>query len=528
MAKYYPSSKTAMLRNEIHTFQQEDGESLGEAWDRYQDLIASYPHHGIPEWYITQTFFQTLLPRTKEMVNASAGGGFDHLSDEEGTALIKKMVDSEANYGSRGNMLRRNGKFPKENASNSETNAKLDLLTKQFEKFSRNQVNQAATLYGAPMEEVAQVSSCELCGGSGHTYDLCGNNYNGVYEENVQEMIKNMQLQHSQEIANFAKATQQEQANLRATFLKDMREMESRMASHAMANPQRLPGCLLAQGQSSKDASNSHHAHAVVLRSGVELEDPYKDLVVEMDEDPMRDELKVNDEEESSPVEQLGKASEDKNGKKACEDLSRKVIEEGKDVDGYVEDLPYEEEAIEEVPLQQAKKVTKNSTPPKVAKRIGIQNLAPTSMTLQLADRSVKHPIGVLEDVPVKVGKLLIPADFVVLDIPEDSHTPIILGRPFLATGGVLIDVKNGRLTFQIEGNNVEFNLPNLMKGPSVERLSTIEVIDEVVHEVARDEAEMEEVFQISLHDEAMKEDHEVNDELLKKKDLRAMRTIAS
>ncbi|XP_074293313.1 uncharacterized protein LOC141620303 [Silene latifolia] len=112
-------------------------------------------------------------------------------------------------------------------------------------------------------------------------------------------------------------------------------------------------------------------------------------------------------------------------------------------------------------------------------------------MTLQLADRSVKRPMGVLEDVPVKAGKLLIPTDFVVLDILEDSHTPIILGRPFLATGGVLIDVKNGRLTFQIEGNNVEFNLPNLMKGPRMERLSTIELIDEVVHEVAREEAEM-------------------------------------
>ncbi|XP_074288602.1 uncharacterized protein LOC141613759 [Silene latifolia] len=150
--------------------------------------------------------------------------------------------------------------------------------------------------------------------------------------------------------------------------------------------------------------------------------------------------------------------------------------------------------------------------PLKVAKKIGIHSLAPTTMTLQLADRSVKRPLGVLEDIPVKVGKYLILADFVVLDIPEDSHTPIILDRPFLATGGVLIDLRNERLTFRIEGDNVEFNLPNLMKGPKVERVSTIKVIDEVVHAVAREEAEMEEVFQISLHDEEMKEDHEIDD----------------
>ncbi|XP_074289304.1 uncharacterized protein LOC141614458 [Silene latifolia] len=112
--------------------------------------------------------------------------------------------------------------------------------------------------------------------------------------------------------------------------------------------------------------------------------------------------------------------------------------------------------------------------PLKVAKKIGIHSLDPTTMTLQLADRYVKCPLGVLEDVPIKVGKLLIPTDFVVLDIPEDSHTPIILGRPFFATRGVLIDVKNGTLTFRIEGNNVEFNLPHLIKGPKVERLSAI------------------------------------------------------
>ncbi|XP_074290363.1 uncharacterized protein LOC141617087 [Silene latifolia] len=133
--------------------------------------------------------------------------------------------------------------------------------------------------------------------------------------------------------------------------------------------------------------------------------------------------------------------------------------------------------------------------PLNVARKIDIHSLAPTTMTLQLVDRSVKCPLGVLEDIPVKVGRYLIPADFVVFDIPQDSHTPIILGRLLLATGGVLIDVRNGRLNFRIEGDNVKFNLPNLMKGPKVEGTNTIEVIDEVVKLVAREESEMEEVF---------------------------------
>ena len=71
-----------------------------------------------------------------------------------------------------------------------------------------------------------------------------------------------------------------------------------------------------------------------------------------------------------------------------------------------------------------------------------IRELVPTNITLQLADRSVKYPIGKVEDVPLRVGKFVIPVDFVVLDIDEDAHVPIILGRPFLATPGAIIDVK--------------------------------------------------------------------------------------
>ena len=71
-------------------------------------------------------------------------------------------------------------------------------------------------------------------------------------------------------------------------------------------------------------------------------------------------------------------------------------------------------------------------------------------MSLQLADRSVKYPIGILEDIPVKIGQLYIPTDFVVMDIKEDEEIPILLGRPFLSTAGAIIDVKKGKLTFEV------------------------------------------------------------------------------
>jgi len=60
--------------------------------------------------------------------------------------------------------------------------------------------------------------------------------------------------------------------------------------------------------------------------------------------------------------------------------------------------------------------------------------MRPTTTCLQLADYSVKYPVGVSEDVPIKVENLYLLVDFVILEMEEDMRTPIILGRPFLAT----------------------------------------------------------------------------------------------
>lgn len=83
-----------------------------------------------------------------------------------------------------------------------------------------------------------------------------------------------------------------------------------------------------------------------------------------------------------------------------------------------------------------------------VCKRLNLVELQPTKMSLQLVDRSVKYPMGIIEDIPVKIGQLYIPIDFVVMDIKGEDEMPILLGRPFLSTAEAIIDVKKGKLTF--------------------------------------------------------------------------------
>ena len=59
----------------------------------------------------------------------------------------------------------------------------------------------------------------------------------------------------------------------------------------------------------------------------------------------------------------------------------------------------------------------------------------------------------------VKVGKFFFPVDFIILDIEEDSQVPLLLGRPFLATGAALIDMQKGVLTLRVGEEATDFNL---------------------------------------------------------------------
>jgi len=68
--------------------------------------------------------------------------------------------------------------------------------------------------------------------------------------------------------------------------------------------------------------------------------------------------------------------------------------------------------------------------------------------------------VGILEDVPVQVGKFIITCDFIVLDIDENFLAPPILGRPFLATVGAVIDVQANTMSFQLCGERVDFCFP--------------------------------------------------------------------
>ena len=103
-------------------------------------------------------------------------------------------------------------------------------------------------------------------------------------------------------------------------------------------------------------------------------------------------------------------------------------------------------------------------------------------VSLQLADRSIKHPRGIIKDVLVKVDKLIFPADFIVLDMEEDREVPLILGRPFLATGRALIYVEEGKLELRVQDDKVTFKVFEATKPPlEIESCFRVDVAEKVV-----------------------------------------------
>ena len=100
-----------------------------------------------------------------------------------------------------------------------------------------------------------------------------------------------------------------------------------------------------------------------------------------------------------------------------------------------------------------------NLMPFSLAKKPNLGEITPTSLSLQMVDRSMTFPKGIIEEILVKVDKFMFLVDFVGLDMEEDREAPLILGRSFLAIGQALIDVKNGELTLRVGEDQVKFNL---------------------------------------------------------------------
>jgi hypothetical protein len=103
---------------------------------------------------------------------------------------------------------------------------------------------------------------------------------------------------------------------------------------------------------------------------------------------------------------------------------------------------------------------------------LNFTHLAPTPMMLQLADSMVCYPVGIAEDIPMKIRGYFVLVDFVVLDMETMKESPLILGRPFFSTAGAQIDVGAREIRFNINGKEEKFDFQ-----PRQEQCSMIHIM---------------------------------------------------
>ena len=104
-----------------------------------------------------------------------------------------------------------------------------------------------------------------------------------------------------------------------------------------------------------------------------------------------------------------------------------------------------------------------NIMPLATFRKLEISHLKPTSISVQLSDGTFRMPVGIVEDLLVRVDKFILPADFVILDLDEDPKTksrlPIILGRPFMAIAGAKINVQKGTVKLKVLGEKIKLQV---------------------------------------------------------------------
>ena len=146
-----------------------------------------------------------------------------------------------------------------------------------------------------------------------------------------------------------------------------------------------------------------------------------------------------------------------------------------------------------------------NLMPFSIYRKLGLNELKPTKMSLILADQSARQPRGIVEDVLIQVDKLIIPADFVVLEMetdPDEKDSVILLGRPFMATAKAVINVHEGKLTLKVLDEVVEYKVFESLACPiGAHDCYSVDILDEI-----EEEANMRVCYQ-EVVDEAIDEE---------------------
>ncbi|XP_058733282.1 uncharacterized protein LOC131604883 [Vicia villosa] len=531
LERYFPQSRFMEAKTAIAVFNQGSNESLNDAWERFKSMLRKCKGHGFYDLTQIHIFRNGLQPVHKTLLDATAGGSLMSKSVEEAITIIDRMaLNDRQSQHDRSPSQRKPGVLELNTndaivAQNKLLSHQVELLTQQITKLPQ----QMKEIQGSQTRH--NVAACELCNGDHLTgYQRQPPPHNNPYQRNNQGIqpsrFGNQHYQHQSPYQSSNPQGQGQQSQGGSSKMEDtlIQFMQASMANQrsneaAIKNLENQVGQLAKQlseqqpgayFSANTQTNPKEHCKAIVTRSGKEVNSGVNEEVIVEDEE----EVIVEDEEDEVIVENEGEKSEErveeeivekeqeekeereKNDKKVKRNKKRNenmLTKKNKCTDKETVVLDAHCSAIikktlprkEADPGQVILPITIggnyisnglvdlgssiNLIPLSVVKRLGNIEMKHTRITLQLADKSIISPYGVVQDMLVKVDKFLFPVDFVVVDMEEDHDVPLILGRPFMKTTRMMIDIDDGIMKVRVQDKEVIFTLFESMKPPKDE-----------------------------------------------------------
>ncbi|KAI3467900.1 hypothetical protein Pfo_024563 [Paulownia fortunei] len=500
LAKYFPPAKTTKMRNDITRFTQYDMESLHEAWKRYKDLFRRCPHHGLPEWLQVQIFYNGLGGAIRTLVDAAAGEALMGKTHEEAYDFLETMVANTYQWPSE-------RIEPKKVFGVHDVDA-FATLTAQVAAVLSQQFN---SLHTNPTPISVEV--CNFYSGPHHSTECqVGNPFAPAQQKQAQFLGNrnhpNFSLRNGKNTATLQK--QESIIQNQSATIRSLEVQIGQISSMLSARPQGSLPC-------NTEINPKETVQAITLRGSKELleferkittpKELVKEGVVKQSDDTPSKEVDKPKSKlfpDNPPPYQFSKfldvfkklhinipfadaleqmpsyvkfMKEIISNKRKLEEYETKLPPKLKDPRSFTIPCTIENSFFNKALCDLGASI--NLMPLSIYRKLGLGEANPTTISLQLADRSIKYPRGIIEDVLVKVDKFIFPADFIILDMEEDQDIPIILGRPFLAMGRALIDVQKGELILRVQDEQVSFNVFKEIKHPSgVDSCLRVETID--------------------------------------------------
>ncbi|XP_073121926.1 uncharacterized protein [Henckelia pumila] len=438
LTKYFPPSKSMKLRTYIITFAQGEHESLCEAWEPYTDLLRRCPHHKLCDWLVQQIFYYGLPHANRTMLDAAAARNLLRKSPEEGCVLIKEMTSRSYHPQSERNVMRKSTKDRQYGNQNygkqhQEEKSSMEKMMQKFISSTETRMkNQDASIKNLE-NQIGQLTKA-MSGRDPGTLP-------SDTEKNHKEQVKAIELRGGKRIET-------ERQESKEPEVVSIPEKTAGKSSNSTPPPTSqlnfvIPPPFAAALKKTKLDAQLEKFLEVFKNLNINI--PFADALMQM---PSYAKFLKEILSNKRKLEEHALASLKENFSAL---VQNKIPSRQKDPGSF--SIPC---MISDVNFQKALcdlGASINLMPYSIFRKLGLGESKPTRMSLQLADRSLKYPRGIIEDVLVKVDKFIFPVDFVVLDMEEDLDMALILGRPFLATGKTLLDVQKGELllrdTFQ-------------------------------------------------------------------------------